>query len=65
MRRIDLLEEAGRLEHDELFAVRGGLRLLLCKPDVPRNVRELATLMLIFLDKGNMMIKRVHRGPSR
>ncbi len=65
MHRIDLVEEDDRLEYDELFAVRAGLRLLQCRPDVPPNVQELATLMLIFLDKDNQMFKRVHRGPSR
>jgi hypothetical protein len=65
MHRIDLVEEADRLEYDELFAVRAALRLLQCRPDVPPNIHELATLMLIFLDKDNLMFNSVHRGPSR
>ena len=63
--RIDLIEEANRLDHDELFAVRTGLRLLLCKPDTPPSIQELATALLIFLDRDNMMFNRMHRGPSR
>jgi hypothetical protein len=65
MHRIDLIEEADRVDHDELFAVRAGLRLLQCRPDTPPSIQDLATIMLIFLDRDNMMFKRVHRGPSR
>jgi hypothetical protein len=65
MHRIDVIEEPGRLDHDELFAVRAGLRLLQCKPDTPPNIQDVATAMLIFLDRGNMISKRAHRGPSR
>lgn len=65
MHRIDLVEEADRLEYDELFAVRASLRLLQCRPDVPPSIQELATIILIFLDKGNMLSKRVRRRPSR
>jgi hypothetical protein len=65
MHQIDLAAEADRLEYEEMSAIRGGLRLLQCRPDVPPNVQELATLILIFLDKDNMIFKRVHRGPSR
>jgi hypothetical protein len=65
MHRIDLVEEDDRLDHDELFAVRAGLRLLQCKPDTPPSIQELATMILIFLDKDNMISRRVHRGPLR
>jgi hypothetical protein len=65
MHRIDLVEEPDRLDRDELFAVRAVLRLLQCRPGTPSNIQELATLLLIFLDKDNMRSKRVHRGPSR
>jgi hypothetical protein len=65
MHRIDLVEEPDRLDRDELFAVRAGLRLLQCNPDTPPSIQELATVILIFLDKDNMMFKRVYRGPSR
>jgi hypothetical protein len=65
MHRIDLIEEPYRLDRDELFAVRAGLRLLQCTPDTPPSIQELATIILIFLDRDNMNSKRVHLGPSR
>jgi hypothetical protein len=65
MHRIDLVEEPERLDRDELFAVRAGLRLLQCNPDTPPNVQELTTVILIFLDKDNLLFKRAYRGPSR
>jgi hypothetical protein len=65
MHRIDLVEELDRLDRDELFAVRAGLRLLQCKPDTPVSIQELATIILIFLDRDNMLSKRVHRSPPR
>jgi hypothetical protein len=65
MHRIDLIEEPDRLDRDELFAVRAGLRLLQCKPDTPPSIQELATIILVFLDRDNMISKRVYREPSR
>jgi len=65
MHRIDLIEQPDRLDRDELFAVRAGLRLLQCNPDTPLSIQELATIILIFLDRDNMNSKRVHRGLSR
>jgi hypothetical protein len=62
MHRIDLVEEPDRLDRDELFAVRAGLRLLQCKPDTPPSIQELATVILIFLDRDNMMEKRYDAG---
>jgi hypothetical protein len=62
MHRIDLIEEADRLDRDELFAVRASLRLLQCNPDTPTSIQEVATLMLIFLDRDNMMFKRHDEG---
>jgi len=65
MHRIDLIGEPDRLDRDELFAVKAGLRLLQCKPDTPPSIQDLATVILIFLDRDNMISKRVYRGPSR
>jgi len=65
MHRIDLVEEPNRLDPDELVAVRAGLRLLQCKPDISPSIQDLATIMLIFLDKDNKIFRRVHREPSR
>lgn len=58
MHRIDLVEEAGRLDRDEQFAVRAGLRLLQCNRDTPLSIRELATIILIFLDKDKAISNR-------
>jgi hypothetical protein len=62
MRRVDLVEQPDRLDRDELFAVRAGLRSLQCNPDTPPSIQDLATVLLIFLDRGNMMLKRCDRG---
>jgi hypothetical protein len=64
MHRIDLVEQPDRLDRDELFAIRAGLRLLQCKADIPSSIREVATGMLIFLDRYDRSSDRVHRGPS-
>jgi hypothetical protein len=65
MHRIDLVEEAAGLDRDKLFAVRAGLRLLQCDSETPPSVQELATMLLIFLDRDNKIFTRVDRGPSR
>jgi hypothetical protein len=54
MHRIDLIEQTDRLDRDELFAVRAGLRLLQCKPDTPPSIQDLVTVILIFLDRDNI-----------
>jgi hypothetical protein len=59
MHRIDLVEEPDRLDRDELFAVRAGLRLLQCKPDMPQSIRAVATVMLIFLDGDDEMFTKL------
>jgi hypothetical protein len=59
MHRIDLVEEPDRLDHDELFAVRAGLRLLQCKPDMPQCIRDVAMAILIFLDEDNKMFTKL------
>jgi hypothetical protein len=65
MHRIDLVEEPDRLDHDERFSVRAGLRLLQCNSDAPPTIRELAMIILIFLDNDNRISQRVYREPSR
>jgi hypothetical protein len=64
MHRIDLVEEADRLGFDDLFAVKTGLRLLRCDPDIPPSIQELARIILVFLDRYNIS-KRAHQRPSR
>jgi hypothetical protein len=61
MHKIDLVEEPDRLDRDELFSVRAGLRLLQCNRETPPSIQELATIILIFLDRDNMISKRVYR----
>jgi hypothetical protein len=54
MYRIDLVGEIETLDRDKLFAVSAGLRVLQCNPDTPRSVHDVATVMLIFLDRDNL-----------
>jgi hypothetical protein len=58
MHRIDLVEEPDRLDCDELFAVRAGLRSLQCKPDMLQSIQDVAAVMLIFLDQHNKMFTK-------
>jgi hypothetical protein len=58
MHRVDLVEEPDRLERDELVAVRAGLRLLQCKPNMPQSIQDVAAVMLIFLDQHNKMFTK-------
>jgi hypothetical protein len=55
MHRIDVEEADERLDRDELVVVRTGLRFLQCKRDVPSSTQDLATVMLVFLDRDNMI----------
>ena len=65
MYRINLVDEVDRLDRDEMFAVRAGIRLLQCDPKTPASIQDVATIMLIFLDRDDLMLKRVYPGPSR
>jgi hypothetical protein len=71
MHRIDLVEQSGRLGLDELIGVRASLRWAQSEQSVDPTSREIASAMLIFLDRDNMMFKRAHsrrsgwRRPSR
>ena len=65
MHRIDLIEQPDRPDSDELFAVKAGLRLLQCDSETPSSIQELATIILVFMDRDNMISKRGYRGPSR
>jgi hypothetical protein len=59
MHRIDLVTQTDRLDRDELVAVRAGLRLLQCKPDMPQSIHDVATVMLIFLDEDNKLFTKL------
>ena len=62
MHRIDVEADAESLEYAELGAVRAALRLLQCERDIRPCVRELAMTMLIFLDREDMMFRRLSHG---
>jgi hypothetical protein len=59
MHRIDVAGSPDRLDRKELMAIGARLRLLQCVPEVPANVRHLASVMLIFLDGERMMFREV------
>ncbi len=61
MYRIDLVEEVDRLERDELFAIRDGLRILQCQPETPPTIQDIATIMLIFLESDVTILERMYR----
>lgn len=65
MHRIDLMEEPDRRNRDELFAVTAGLRSLLCDPDTSPSIQELATVILMFLDRDNMIFSSMDGGLER
>jgi hypothetical protein len=71
MHRIDLIEQPDRLDREELVNVRAGIRLAQSGRCVDQTTRDIASAMLIFLDRDDRMFKRVHsrrlewRSPSR
>jgi hypothetical protein len=62
MHRVDVAGHAGMLDRTELTAIRARLRLLQCRPDVHPAVREIAPVLLIFLDREDWIEKRCSRG---
>jgi hypothetical protein len=60
MHRIDLVEEPDRLNRDELFAVRAGLRSSAIQT-CPRASEMWQTVMFIFLDGDNADVHKVRR----
>jgi hypothetical protein len=61
MHRIDVETPADRLDHAELTAIRICLRLLQSSPRLHGDVKELASTMLIFLDREEMLSKPEQR----
>lgn len=51
MHRIDLAERTGRLDGAELVAVKTGLRFLERARDVPASIKDVASVMLTYLEK--------------
>jgi hypothetical protein len=50
MHRVDLATATGRLENGEVAALRAAFRQLQCAPDLAAGVRDILSVMLIFLD---------------
>jgi hypothetical protein len=50
MNRVDLATAAGRLENGEVASLRAAFRKLQCAPDLGAEVRDILSVMLIFLD---------------
>jgi len=58
MHRIDVAGCPGKLDGDELWAIRAHLRLLQSVPGVSASIRYMASAMLIFLDREKMIVNR-------
>jgi hypothetical protein len=58
MHRVDVAGETERLGHAEQAEIRARLRLLQCASGLAAGTLHMATAMLIFLDKEEMMRKR-------
>ena len=58
MNRIDLGASAGRLDEAELASVRATFRQLQCAPDLKPAMKNLLSVMLIFLDAENGYSRR-------
>jgi hypothetical protein len=52
MHSVDLAEQTGRLVGTELVAVKTGLRFLERARDVPASIKDVASVMLTYLEKG-------------
>lgn len=58
MYRVDVAGEPERLSRAKLAEIRARLRLLQCTSGVAASKLDMVTVMLIFLDKEEMMRKR-------
>jgi hypothetical protein len=66
MHRIDLLAAEDRLDKAEMAHFRGTLRRLQCSPEPRRGIKDLVTVMLIFLDANEAHSRRIRtRGYNR
>ncbi len=59
LHRIDVEPQAGKLDPVELIAVRTCLRSLQCVAGVQDNIKNLASAMLIFLDREDAMFQKI------
>jgi hypothetical protein len=51
MHRVDLAAPAGRLDQSEMLSIRATLRWLRCAPELRPEMKDLLSVMLIFLDE--------------
>jgi hypothetical protein len=51
MHSVDLAEQTGRLDGAELVAVKTGLRFLERARDVPASIKDVASVMLTYLER--------------
>lgn len=66
MHRVDLAAAAERLDKAELAKVRATLRRLQCSPELRRDIKDMVTVMLIFLDAEEAHSERIRgRGYNR
>jgi hypothetical protein len=68
MHRVDLAAAADRLGKAEMSHVRATLRRLQCLPEPRRDIKDMVTVMLIFLDadeahSGRMRTRGYNRAP--
>jgi hypothetical protein len=62
MHRVDLSSATGRLETAELTSLRAHLRSLQCAPDLPSDIRDVVSVMLIFLDEEEGFFRKLRSG---
>ena len=62
MHRIDLTSATGRLETAQLTSLRATLRSLQCAAELPAGIRDVVSVMLIFLDEEEGFFKKLRSG---
>jgi hypothetical protein len=62
MHRIDFGSPTDSLDRAELGSVRTALRLLQCTPDLHSGMKDIVSVMLIFLDEDDGFFKRSRSG---
>ena len=66
MHRVDVAAAAERLDEEEMAKARATLRGLQCSPEPRRDIKDLVTVMLVFLDAEEAHSKRIRtRGYNR
>src|ERR1700722_12953835 len=60
MHRVDLAPPTGGLDREGLVSIRAAFRSLQCAPELQPSIKEIVSVMLIFLDREEVY-SRVHR----